>query len=101
MKEAFYSPQARIDLKDIYRQIAEHNPAAASGVLRHIGTKAGLMAESPLIGQAAEELAPQLRRLPVGAYLIFYRPTDFGIEVVRVLHGARDIDALFQDVTLE
>lgn len=29
-------------------------------------------------------------------YLIFYRPTDRGIEMVRVLHGARDINAVFE-----
>jgi plasmid stabilization system protein ParE len=26
---------------------------------------------------------------------IFYRPTDHGIEVARVLHGARDIARIF------
>lgn len=31
-----------------------------------------------------------------GDYLIFYRPVDRGIEVVRVIHGARDIEALFE-----
>jgi toxin ParE1/3/4 len=30
-------------------------------------------------------------------YLIFYRPTDDGIDVVRVLHGSRDIESLFED----
>jgi toxin ParE1/3/4 len=28
-------------------------------------------------------------------YLIFYRPTEDGIDIVRVLHGSRDLDALF------
>jgi toxin ParE1/3/4 len=30
-------------------------------------------------------------------YLVFYRSTDVGIEVLRVLHGARDVDAIVQD----
>jgi len=38
---------------------------------------------------------PALRSLPVGNYLVFYLPLDDGIEVVRVLHGSREIDALF------
>jgi toxin ParE1/3/4 len=29
-------------------------------------------------------------------YLIFYRPIPDGIEVIRVLHGARDIDTIFE-----
>ena len=31
------------------------------------------------------------RSFPLGNHLIFYRPIDDGIELVRVLHGARDI----------
>jgi len=38
---------------------------------------------------------PDLRSLPVGNYLIFYMPVEDGIVVVRVLHGMRDVDALF------
>lgn len=30
-------------------------------------------------------------------YLIFYRPIEGGIEVVRILHSARDIAAIFED----
>jgi toxin ParE1/3/4 len=29
-------------------------------------------------------------------YLIFYRPIGGGIDVLRVLHGARDIDRIFR-----
>jgi plasmid stabilization system protein ParE len=51
--------------------------------------------DNPL-GRARLELAPNLRSLLVGDYVMFYRPIDDGIEVVRVLHGARDIDAMFE-----
>ena len=30
-------------------------------------------------------------------YLIFYRPIERGVEVVRVLHAARDVNAVFDD----
>jgi len=36
-----------------------------------------------------------LRSSPFGRYVIFYTPVHDGIDVVRVLHGARDIDAAF------
>ena len=58
--------------------------------------------ESPLAGAPEEFLSPKLsglRMWPVGGFekhLVFYRPTDDGIEVVRVLHGARDIEAIFE-----
>lgn len=40
-------------------------------------------------------LAPDVRSFPFGRYVIFYLPIDDGIDVVRVLHSARDIDAVF------
>ena len=97
MAELHYRPQARIDLKHVYRHIAEANPAAAEILIRLINTKARLLAESPHIGQGVSDLAVSLRRFPVSNYLIFYEATASGIEVVRILHGARDIDAMFHD----
>jgi toxin ParE1/3/4 len=42
-----------------------------------------------------EELSPRLRSFPVGSYIIFYRPTQDGVEIARILHGARDFPPLF------
>ena len=59
------------------------------------------LAESPELGSLGEFQSPALcgvRRWRVKRftnYLIFYRPLAEGIEVIRVLHGARDIDAIF------
>jgi toxin ParE1/3/4 len=46
------------------------------------------------MGRARPELAPDLRSFPFGRYVIFYMPLSDGIDVVRVLHSARDIDGL-------
>jgi toxin ParE1/3/4 len=53
------------------------------------------LAQFPLMGRERSELAPHLRSFPSGSYVIFYRRLDDGIEIIRVLHGARDIDAIF------
>lgn len=95
MAQVVYRPWARLDLKDVFGHIAETNPTAAAAAVRLIDEKARLLANSPRIGQAAKHLDPRLRRLPVGNYLIFYEVADRGIDVIRVLHGARDIEALF------
>jgi toxin ParE1/3/4 len=50
-----------------------------------------LLASAPHLGRSVEELAPSLRSFPIGNYLIFYRPIESGIELIRVLHGAREI----------
>jgi toxin ParE1/3/4 len=42
-----------------------------------------------------EVIAPGVRLFPLGSYLIFYRPLNDGIEVARLLHGARHITAEF------
>jgi toxin ParE1/3/4 len=97
MAELCYRPQARLDLKQVYRHMAEANPTAAAVLVRLIDTKARLIVQSPHIGQGIPELGASLRRFPVGDYLIFYEVTTSGIEVVRILHGARDLETIFRD----
>lgn len=49
----------------------------------------------PGIGRRRDDLAPGLRSISYANYLIFYRPIDDGIEIVRVLHGSRDLPSQF------
>jgi toxin ParE1/3/4 len=44
-----------------------------------------------LLGRARDELAPALRSLAYGRYVICYRVVASGAEIVRALHGVRDI----------
>ena len=54
-----------------------------------------LWATQPQMGRPRDELSTGLRSLPHGRYVVFYVPLADGIEVVRVLHGSRDIDDAF------
>jgi len=54
------------------------------------------LAAMPELGRQCEELSARVRSFPVGRYVIFYRPMENGIEIVRVLHGARDLPPLFE-----
>ena len=49
---------------------------------------------APGMGTARPEVDLTLRLFPVGNYLIFYRHTEFDVEIVRVLHGARNWQTL-------
>ena len=49
------------------------------------------------MSRAREELAADLRSFAFGRYVVFYAPVDDGIDVVRVLHSVRDVDAAFGD----
>lgn len=85
-------PLAFEDLVEIWAFIAEDSERQADRFLATIDSKLRLLAHEPLIGRAREELLPGLRSFPVGRYVLFYVPAEDGIEVVRVLHSARDID---------
>ena len=87
--------RAEEDLVEIWLYVAEDNPAAADGLLEEIDRSCGLLADNPLLGRARPDIAHDLRYLPVGSYLILYRTLPDGIEVVRVVHGARRMESLF------
>ncbi len=87
-------PEAEQDLVDIYLHISRDNPTAAEKLVRTIDAKCERLARSPMIGRARPELRPDLRSFPFGAYLILYRAIDDGVEIVRVVHAARNLDDL-------
>jgi toxin ParE1/3/4 len=89
--------QAEEDLLDIWFHIGCDNPLQADRYLDFLETKLNLLACTPGMGRSREHLGPGLRLFPVDNYLIFYRQVDAGIDIIRVLHGARDIQSLFLD----
>lgn len=96
MSQYRVSAVASADLEDIWLFIAQDSPDAADRFIRTIVSRFPTLASLPYLGRQREELAARLRSFPVGNYLIFYRPMDDGIEVVRILHGARDFPPLFE-----
>jgi len=87
--------QADEDLINIWVYIATDNPKAADSWLDEIESKFILLSEQPRLGPAHSDIAPKLRYFPVGSYLILYRELANGIEVARVVHGARRLTDLF------
>jgi toxin ParE1/3/4 len=97
MSRHVISPRAADDLEEIQDHIAAHNPRAAARLIDAIERRCRLLAQQPMIGRDRSDLLPGMRSVVVDRYLIFYRAISNGIEVVRVLHGARNIDpSLFQ-----
>jgi toxin ParE1/3/4 len=98
MPELIVSPEADDDLIGIWLHIAEdRDPETADGVMDSLHEKFLLLAANPEIGRRRYDLAPRLRSLPERNYMIFYRPLTDGVEIARVLHGARDIEAIFAE----
>jgi toxin ParE1/3/4 len=86
---------AEDDLLEIWIYIADDNQQSATRVLQLINDKFKFLADNPTLGPARPDIAPDVRYFVVGSYLILYREIPAGIEVVRVLHGARNLTAIF------
>jgi toxin ParE1/3/4 len=86
---------AKQDLKDITRYITRFNPDAARRFNEKIKQQCKLLADFPNMGQSYDNFGNGLRSFPVEDYLIFYRPIDGGVEVLRVVSGYRDLETVF------
>ena len=96
MKAHRVSHAARSDLDEIWFYIAQDNVDAADKFIHAVVSRFPRLATMPELGRRREELSPGLRSFPVGHYIIFYRPMENGVEIARVLHGARDLPPLFE-----
>jgi len=92
------SEQAKVDLRAIwdYIGIERGYPDAAANQVEAIYDKLTLLSRNPLLGELREDLLPGLRIFSAGNYVIFYHPMADGIEVLGVIHGARDFEAMFR-----
>jgi toxin ParE1/3/4 len=86
--------QAERDLIDIWSYVADDNPVAADTLLDTFEKKFKSLAQMPKTGAARSDIGDSMRHFPVGNYLILYREIPDGIEIVRVVHGARLLGAL-------
>lgn len=95
MTNVFFTTQARQDLHEIRDFIAADSIEVADRFVDTLEEKCQRIAGTPYIGRARDELAPALRSFTASHYIILYRPLEDGIRILRVLHAARDIPALF------
>src|SRR5262245_49849513 len=97
MPRLVVAPEAGRDLRGIRDYIARDNPEAARRVMTRLRDLARLLAGALALGRRRPELGRDLRSFVADSYVLFYHPLPggSGIELVRVLHGARDLDALF------
>lgn len=80
---------AELDALEIWVHVARRDPSAADRLVDRFTAAIGRLAEQPMMGRSVDHLLPGLRSFPSGDYLIFYRPGEDGVCVVRIIHGAR------------
>ena len=88
-------PEPENDIEEIWLYIAQDNPDNADRFLDEIEETSRKLVQFTSMGRNWDELYPGLKSFPVGKYIIFYLPISGGLEIVRILHGMRDIDIFF------
>lgn len=97
MTEPRLTDQAEADLDDAWAHLSRTNRAAADRLIDAFVEAARLHARFPESGRARPEFGPDVRSFLVRPYVVFYHPAGDTIEVLRVLHGRRDIDRIIRE----
>ncbi len=91
------SDTARADMKEIWFYIAEYSTDSANSVIRDLAKKFDLLEANPKLGREQNGLLIEMRMFPFKKYHIYYFPIEDGVEIYRVVHGARDNEGEFED----
>ena len=100
MSRFVLTPAARADLLEIFDYISQDNPDAAHRIVDELRAAMRRLAKMPEMGHSRQDLAREpLRFWPVYSYLIIYRPEQRPLQVVRVLHGSRDVRNILEEMS--
>ncbi|HSC76179.1 MAG TPA: type II toxin-antitoxin system RelE/ParE family toxin [Pseudomonadales bacterium] len=89
-------PKAEEDLENIYQYSIEHwGNTRADEYIREISTAFLTLAENPLLGRDCSDIRPEFRAFTVASHVVFYKPSNSGVAVVRVLHQSMDCQKYF------
>jgi toxin ParE1/3/4 len=85
--------RAQADLDDIWDHTAKRwGVEQAETYLRELGRHLAMAADKPAIGRSCPEIRPGYYRTLSGSHVLFYRMTERGIDVVRILHRRMDFE---------
>ena len=89
------TPIAETDLAEIWAYIAVDSQSAANAFIGQIEAKFIPLLTFPGMGAPRDQIAQGLRAAPFKSYVIYYTHDAVALTIVRVVHGARDVRALF------
>ena len=91
MARCLVKPRADQDLDSIWSFITVDNPRAADAMINRLTATFDMLLTMPQAGRVRHEFRENLRSFAVENYVIFYVTVPQGIDIVRVVHGRRDI----------
>ncbi|MBH8552303.1 type II toxin-antitoxin system RelE/ParE family toxin [Nostocaceae cyanobacterium CENA357] len=103
MCQVYKRPQVIRDLIELATYIAEDNLDASDRFLIAAEETFKQLGKMPGVGKLCQFSSPHLAEFRQQSikgfknYLVFYRSTNTGVEIVRVIHGARDLEAILDD----
>ncbi len=97
MIQPIITDAAQADLDEAWNFLARRSPKAADRLIDKFVRKARIHAEFPESGRSREGLGPGLRSFVVAPYVVFFRATADTVEILRVLHGRRDIEQIMRE----
>jgi plasmid stabilization system protein ParE len=90
--QVYFTPSARESLRDISQYIRRISPDAERRTRERIIRRARQLAEFPDSGRMVPEYeVPAVREIIEGSYRIWYRVRDDRVDVLAILHGARQV----------
>lgn len=92
-----FAPAAVQDIEEISDYIHAENPPAAHRFITALRGRCGRIADAPRGGAPRSELWPWLRSIAFQRYVIFDTAQGNDVRVERILHGARDIETIFDE----
>jgi toxin ParE1/3/4 len=90
-----FTPLAEQDLEAIADYIAVDNPVRALSFVRELRAQCQRITLNPPGYRLRQELGDGIRSCAHGNYVIFFESDPDAVLIVRILHGARDIPAVF------
>lgn len=89
------TPLAESDLTEIRYYLKQQSEDAPRRVLDALHEAMMRLADMPHLGHVRDDLTDEpFRFWSVFSFLIIYRPETDPLQIIRVLHGARDVKAL-------
>jgi toxin ParE1/3/4 len=97
MNPYIISPSASRDLNTIADYFLAVNVEAGEKLFQKFYNKCQQLALFPYLGCSYNHIKPFLRGLPLDGYIIFYRVMNETVEILRIVNGRQDLDALFSE----